>query len=339
MTPQHHADSLFVGDSLAATPDSITARPRQKTVRDVLRALPPDATPTEQDDAVQAAFPRDTLTWPEGVELSLPGIETKAYDAELRPINEYETAFERHSPWKLERLPYHQEGIAGDPLPYRFRTDDYVTSALLLCFFLGAWVVARSFRFIRQQIKDFFFTRQHDNLFTPDAELRGQFFLVFQTCFVLSVLFFDYTQEYMTSVFNQVSPYKLLAADVAISLCYYAVKLTGYAFVNWIFFTKEQNERWSESYMLCLLALGTALYPVALLVVYFDLSFRATLIVCTIILGIVKVLLFYKCHAIFFQYRLAFLHLFLYFCTLEILPMLVLWRALVYANNYLVINF
>ena len=56
MTPQHHADSLFVGDSLAATPDSITARPRQKTVRDVLRALPPDATPTEQDDAVQAAF-------------------------------------------------------------------------------------------------------------------------------------------------------------------------------------------------------------------------------------------------------------------------------------------
>ena len=41
--------------------------------------------------------------------------------------------------------------------------------------------------------------------------------------------------------------------------------------------------------MLCLLALGTALYPVALLVVYFDLSFRATLIVCTIILGIVNV--------------------------------------------------
>lgn len=201
---------------------------------------------------------------------------------------------------------------SGRPAPLPFRTDDYVTSALLLCFFLGAWVVARSFRFIRQQIKDFFFTRQHDNLFTPDAELRGQFFLVFQTCFVLSVLFFDYTQEYMTSVFNQVSPYKLLAADVAISLCYYAVKLTGYAFVNWIFFTKEQNERWSESYMLCLLALGTALYPVALLVVYFDLSFRATLIVCTIILGIVKVLLFISVMPSFSSTGWAFC---IYFCT------------------------
>ena len=339
MAPITPTDSLDVTTTFPVAGDTLVVRPRRKTVSDVIGSLPPDATPSEQDDAVQAAFPKAPMTWPDDAQLGIPGIQVDTFDAEVPALGSNDTPYTRNSPWRYEQLDYRPEGIAGDPLPYRLRTDDYVTAALLLSFFLEVWVVARSYRFLVQQVKDLFYIRRRENLFTPDAELRGQFFLIFQVCFVLGVLFFDYTQEFMTSVFNQVSPYKLLATNVAIIIVYYAVKLMGYAIVDWVFFDRTQHALWMDTYYLGQLALGMALFPVALLVVYFDLSFRLLTIAAAVIAGGIALLLFYRCYAIFFTYRWGFLHLFLYFCTLEILPLLVVWRALVYANNYWVTYF
>ena len=60
-----------------------------------------------------------------------------------------------------EIAPYHDQGIAGDPVPYRFRTDNYVTIALLLDFFLGVLVIARSRRYLANSIKHFFRPYDH----------------------------------------------------------------------------------------------------------------------------------------------------------------------------------
>lgn len=228
-------------------------------------------------------------------------------------------------------------GFAGDPTPYQFRNDSMVTIVVMVSFFLMAWVVSRSRHYLHEQIKDFFHHRKRENLFAQRTqnELRGQVFLVFQTCFLLGILFFDYTQEFMQQVFNQVSPYKTLGLSVGICCTYYLLKVGVYAFINNIFFDRRQCTQWMESYMLCVLGMGVALLPVSLLVVYFDLSMQNTAICFLCILAIDKMLLFYKCFRIFFGYKLGWVHLFLYFCTLEIAPIFILFRALVYASNFL----
>lgn len=55
-------------------------------------------------------------------------------------------------------------GIAGDPVPYQFRTDSIVTIILMLSFFLMVKVVSGSRHYLHQQIKDFFHHRQRENL-------------------------------------------------------------------------------------------------------------------------------------------------------------------------------
>ena len=72
-------------------------------------------------------------------------------------------------------------GIAGDPVPYQFRTDSIVTIILMLSFFLMVKVVSGSRHYLHQQIKDFFHHRQRENLFVQrtQTEMRGQAFLVF----------------------------------------------------------------------------------------------------------------------------------------------------------------
>lgn len=228
-------------------------------------------------------------------------------------------------------------GIAGDPVPYQFRTDSIVTIILMLSFFLMVKVISGSRHYLHQQIKDFFHQRQRENLFAQrtQTEMRGQVFLVFQMCITLGVLFFDYTQEYQAEVFNQISPYKILGVSVGLCVLYFMLKTGGYAIINSIFFSRRQNEQWTESYLLCTLGLGLALLPLSLLVVYFDLSLTNMAITFICLLIVDKILLFYKCYRIFFNYTFGWVHLFLYFCTLEIVPIFILFRAVTYANNYL----
>jgi hypothetical protein len=83
------------------------------------------------------------------------------------------------------------------------------------------------------------------------------------------------------------------------------------------------------------LALGFAILPLTLLVIYFDLDYSTLRILFVCILATVKTLLFYKCFQIFFDYKFGSVHLFLYFCALEILPLLVLWKSLLLASSYL----
>lgn len=229
-------------------------------------------------------------------------------------------------------------GIAGDPVPYRFKTDNFVTITLLLSFFLVVWVISRSRHFLRDQMKEFFHRPSiRGNLFSSHVEtaIRGQVFLIFQTCFVIGMLFFDFTQEKQTEVFNQVSPYKILSVSVGISSLYYVLKTGLYNFVNSVFFNREQRTQWNQTYLLSVLALGLALLPVALLVIYFDMSFDNMVKAVVCILLVDKSLLMYKCHRTFFNYTFGWVHLFLYFCTLEIMPLLILLRIMVYANSFL----
>lgn len=335
-TDSTQAAAVHAADSAGAQQDAL---PRKKTVWQVIKALPPDATPAQQDSAVQAAFPGKVLTWPEGARTDLPLGTDSAACAALPRLDPFSLPGVEGMPWQLEEVPYRAQGIAGDPLPYRFRTDDYVTSILMLSFFLMAWVIARSWHFLAGSLKDFFHVRERENMFTnrTDTELRGQVFLIFQTCFVLGILFFDYTQERMQEVFNQVSPYKILGMAVGACSLFCALKVALYKFVNSIFFERKPSGEWIEAYHLSVLALGLALLPLALLVVFFDLSFRETEIIFLCILFLTKVLLFYKCFLIFFNYKFGSVHLILYFCALEFLPLLALWRALVFACSYLTI--
>ncbi len=336
---QTTTDSLQAAAPVADTvrTAAVAVKPQRKTVEQIIRSLPENATPAQQDSAVQAYFRIKEFEWTDSTRGDLPLGSQTCEDLLKREVNLYELPGKPRYDWQVEAQIYDPQGIAGDPLPYRFRSDDYVSGVLILSFFLVAWVIAHSWHFLVGSIKDFFYTRERENMFDSrtDTELRGQLFLVFQTCFVLGLLFFDYTQECMTEVFNIVSPYQILGMGVGVCLAYYVIKLLLYEFVNAVFFDARKATRWREAYFLSILSIGLLLLPVSLLVVYFDIGFSTLSILFSMIVISIKTMLLYKCGSIFFNYRFGGVHLILYFCALEIVPALVLWRALAFANNYL----
>ena len=310
------------------------------TPAQVLSWLPRNATPEQQDSAIQAHFQPSEIHYslcPDT--LGIPGVTFKK--TTLEDLPGYKDGFFTSDVILHQERRLVQPGMAGDPPAYRLSKDNFVTGALLLSFFIVIYVIARSSHIFIQQIKDFFYVREHETLFgeSTEVEQSGQVFLVFQTCFILGILFFDYTQIHLTEVFRQVSPYKMLGLDIGLLVVFFTLKIAVYSCVNWVFFEKKKNRQWINSYFLMILCLGVCLFPIALLSVYFDLPIKTMETAVIIIFAISGFLLFHKCYNIFFNYLYGYLYLIAYFCTLEILPLLMFWQAMVYANKCLMVNF
>ncbi len=228
-------------------------------------------------------------------------------------------------------------GVEGEPLPYRLRTDDGVTGLLLLCFFITAWVVARSWHSLSGSLAGFFHIREHGTGFTEADGSRPLMlpFMALQTCLLLSLLFFYYMQERFPAVVSAASPYALLGAGFGLCCLYRLLRVALSRFVNVVFFGVRKSEQWLSDYHLVFFLFGVLLFPQVLLVMYSEAGFTTVLALFFGSLAVVKILLFYKSFSIFFNYEYGYLHLFLYFCTLEILPLLLLWCGLVFASTYL----
>ena len=333
------ADSLVADSSKHQAPTAVSdtlAKSLPATPLHTAESLPAAAL-TPKASATEAIVPTETEDMAQPIDSSLFQQADAAAAAQLNTIQLFGAHSDTTDSWEMQQGTYHTEGIVGDPMPYQFRNDNYVTGLLVLSFFLMVGVIAGSWRFLSDNVKDFFYLRKGDNMFTDrnDTMLRGSFIAMFHTCFLLGILFSEYTQESMGAVFTHISPYKILGIGVGLCSLYFIGKGLLYKLVNNVFFDRKQVALWNNIYHLSILALGFAILPLTLLVIYFDLDYSTLRILFVCILATVKILLFYKCFQIFFDYKFGSVHLFLYFCALEILPLLVLWKSLLLASSYL----
>ena len=105
-------------------------------------------------------------------------------------------------------------------------------------------------------------------------------------------------------------------------VAYFLFKYLVYGFVNWVFFDRKNNGQWKRIQVFLSSLEGVLLFPIVLLLVYFSLSLHAALIYTLIVMLCVKMLAFYKSYSIFFKRMGASLQIILYFCALELMPLM-----------------
>ena len=318
--------------------------PKKLTPYQVLRQLPADATPAQQDSAIQANFhPENTHLSERPDTLHLPGHgKGKSYKDDVVIPLYYKEHFFANDSLLREEVGGGRYGVAGDPKPYASRNDDVITSLLLACFVLTLLAFSRSMPFIARQAKDFFYVQHREDSPTmteTTSEFRFQFFLVIQTCLLLALITFFYTLENVANTFILQSQYQLVAIFSGCFIVYYLLKALLYEIVNLVFFDKKKNEQWFKSQLFTVAMMGIALFPVVMLRCYFNLPMQTTMICVIILLILVKISSFYKCFVIFFRHNAIPLQIILYFCALEIVPLLSLAGVLVSIVDYLKINY
>ena len=334
-------DSIIVSPTTTAEQDTVAHQSsRPQTPYQVLRLLPKDATPAQQDSAIQAWFQPGEIHYSERPDtLHLPGHDAGRSLKDISLPQYYRENF-------FSKDTLYQEvnggrfGVSGDPIPYAIRNDDIITALLLVGFVVALMAFAASRNYIYRQLKTFFYP-QKAGLDTNETsgEFRAQMYFLLLTCLLLSLFYFFYTQEYIAQTFILSDEYLLVAFFFATFCVYYALKALLYSAVNLVFFDNKKNEQWLRTTLFLNGAIGVFLFPAVMLFSYFDASSQTIIYYLIIVLVFVKILTFYKCSAIFFRQNVLYLQIILYFCTLEIIPLLALWSGLEVIVNALKINF
>lgn len=231
--------------------------------------------------------------------------------------------------------------IKGIPIPYSPRMDDGISVLLLCCFFLSAYILSRSRKFLAQLIKDFLLNRERTSIFiaSTGADMRYLLLLILQTCILSGVILFDYFIKTKPQLKEEIHPYILLGIYIGVCLLYLFLKWLSYTFLGWVFFNKNQTSIWLESYSTLLYYLGFTFFPFVLFLVYFDLKLQIAIIIGLFLIIFLKTLMFYKWLKLFCNNLYGSFLLILYFCALEIIPCLMIYRGLIQLNDYLITKF
>jgi len=231
-----------------------------------------------------------------------------------------------------DRPVYREEGVAGTPLPYALRNDNILSLTLLISSLLFIVVLVKSFPLFLRQSKDFFrFQHSADDLL-PVYSRFSLFMLAFD-CLMLAIICYIIAIKVINSeyIFNH-QPL-VVGVFFAAFLIYFLLKGVIYSIVNNTFWGRKKSLQWIYSCLYLVAIEGMMLFPIALLLVFFDLSVKNATFCCGFVLILNKVLTFYKCWSIFFRQNYRSLQIFLYFCALEAAPLLAfagLWLALAY---------
>lgn len=294
------------------------------------------------DSAGSATFSAKTNHWPVKVDSLLRPDQGKEIEVKVNPLPKYykDSFFAKDSLLHSE-LHGGRYGIAGDPVPYTVHGDSILTMVLIVSTLVLIYCTKHSSKFFGFQIRNFFHTVRKDSSLERESasEMRYLIMATIHTAIILSLEFFFYSKAMIAETYNTYSEYTLMGIYFGGVLGLFIFEYLLYSIVNGTFFKQHQCQQWRTAKMMTTAWAGILLTPMILLVAYFGLSTENSLYYTLGVIIFIKLLLFYKAFQIFFRKTGAFLQNFLYFCTLELIPPLVLWGILVTAANYLKVNY
>ena len=210
--------------------------------------------------------------------------------------------------------------------------DDYVVVVLVLTLGLMALVCYNFAQSLQEMLRQFFTSnRTYMSPFVKEnwmssfmVSLLMCVSMVSLTLVCMRATVADVAQTGLLVLGEEVSPYWLYAMTFVGFLAFILVKAAFYGVVNWTFFDREASRRWRKAYFFLTSLTAFAFYPISVLDAVSEL--RHELFIGSVILVVIlyELLLFYKLMINFRARKYGRILLFLYFCTVELLPTLVL---------------
>lgn len=236
----------------------------------------------------------------------------------------------------------HQTGFAGIPRAYLLWRDEWVVLFVLMCLVLLTMIQKRIRKQLSSEAKEFFLPSKNT---TKKDKYDSEFeqLIPMLMALILSIMgglgVFMYTQRKMHLFLGQTSPYTLIGIYIGIWVLYFLFKALLSSFVNWIFFDKTKQELWKKSSFFLFCVESLVFFGVIISTIFLNLSPAIPLWIILAIGLVIKLLHLYKTFQIFFPKFYGTLHLIVYFCTLEIMPLLAVFKILIRVTDELIVKF
>ncbi len=232
-------------------------------------------------------------------------------------------------------------GVDGTPVPYSIGSDDIITMILMVCCLSAVVALSRVRHFMVRQFKTFLYRPSEGT--TEVRETKGEMWSLAVLSLVAGLMIamacYFYCLHFVGLTFLLLSNYLLIAVFFGLAVVYFSGKMLFVSWINMVFFGWKKNGQWIKSSLFLLSVEGVLLLAIVTLYCRFGLSLHNSIVSIGTVVILVKIMSLGKCATIFFDRKVVNLHFFLYFCTLEIVPLIAFWGGMVFIGNYLKINF
>jgi len=286
----------------------------------------------EINDTIPATFendanvPTETLVQNEVFVPSLPQIsrpiQTIIENDSIAPIDSL-TQNNDSVPSFVQIIAERFDGILPPSLPH---TENWVFGTLLALFFLLVICIRLYPSFIYEDIRSIFRVKERSSIFSnPEAsDLRLRFLYLFFSYCVISLYVYFVLFQPDSGDFSFGCYPLFLGATIG----FFLVKYLFVRLLNYVFFDTNKGKIAIESYNNILILFGILLFPLLILNIYSpplvaQIAQIASLVLCLA----AAVLAVFKLFQIFYSKLFDFFYILLYLCTLEILPILVLFQV------------
>ena len=229
----------------------------------------------------------------------------------------------------------------GEPIPYYMKSDDVVTVVLIVCVILVTLALTMIGKPWSRKIAQLpLFNFRQNDLNVTETPGGIQPFLFIQMGLAVSLLLIDITIRMNQPLVElPLSSSALLAFYMMLAAAFLVFRWLLYRFVLWMFVPPVQipfiMEAWTNS--VCLE--GVLLLPMMMVDIYYNMHFVLFVIVILVVSIIPRIWLFYWQKKLFSLNLYGSLLIFLYFCALEILPIVFIAIGTRQLNRYLLFNY
>lgn len=231
--------------------------------------------------------------------------------------------------------------VAMESIPYSAATDDFVSYVFVAMFIALSLILYNSKEMIAFRFRNFFTTKRVYSIENVNDNQREVFRILVATtvgAFSLGVILYHCLSLHITFPSYLEKPHWVLGISGGLFLLLLYVRALVYTLVNWVFFDNESQHRWNVGYFLLVSLTSYAFYVLAVAAVYLHLHVvTVTICLCFVVL-LYEMLHIYKLFANFKFKSYGVLLIFLYFCTVEMLPMMLLWRLIDWVFNSSFVN-
>jgi len=248
-------------------------------------------------------------------------LEVKRDTDSLQQISQYK--------WDTLRVsisqPETKTGFEGIPPNNSEFTSPSIFIAFLLMTFFPVFVFYKS----KSYLKDSFsmiFKKQHPYLASRSFYSQNPVVLVLMSIFlVISLSFYIY---YISPFSGTNFSYIKLGLIFGITIPFFLLKILFNSFLVYVFFGKAKVRIVILNYLNILSISGLFIFPLLILRIYSFAQLHFYIDIVTAIILIISILLIvFKIFRLFFSKLIDLFYILLYLCTLEILPIFVLFRV------------
>ena len=224
-----------------------------------------------------------------------------------------------------------EEKIAERPLLY-----NTMFFLFLFCFIIIANVFHSGKKLLPSMVSELFSQKDRKSIFsaTVSNEVYGKLQLCLQTVIISSIFIYKvFSTHFQVIDMSVKNALLLIGGSSLLMILFIFYKWLAYFVVGKVFFGKESFSQWMGSFSSLIGIMGVILFVPVLFMFYIDSIYTFCLIFIVICLLLFVIIAIYKTFVLFFHDISLLLHLFLYLCAQEIIPLLFLYKGLVYLFN------